>query len=97
MEPSAYSGALLKLTIKPGPSKFFVSLPYTHNPFPIGYTYDRKSRCVVGVHMAGSYVSEIIYGAAMMVQSRLPVQHLDKIVFPHPTVGEVVREALFML
>jgi len=25
------------------------------------------------------------------------VQHLDKIVFPHPTVGEVVREALFLL
>ena len=70
------------------------------NPKGTGFCkllYDRKSRCVVGVHMAGSYVSEIIYGAAMMVQSRLPVQHLDKIVFPHPTVGEVVREALFML
>ena len=59
--------------------------------------YDRKNRCVVGVHMVGSYVSEIIYGAAMMVHSKLPVQHLDKIVFPHPTVGEVVREALFLL
>lgn len=59
--------------------------------------YDRKNRCVVGVHLVGSYASEIIYGAAMMVHSRLPVQHLDKIVFPHPTVGEVVREALFML
>ena len=51
----------------------------------------------MGVHMVGSYVSEIIYGAAMMVHSKLPVQHLDKIVFPHPTVGEVVREALFLL
>lgn len=59
--------------------------------------YDKKNRCVVGVQLVGSYASEIIYGAAMMVQSRLPVQHLDKIVFPHPTVGEVVREALFML
>ena len=59
--------------------------------------YDRKNRCVVGVHLVGSYASEIIYGAAMMVHSKLPVQHLDKIVFPHPTVGEVVREALFLL
>lgn len=59
--------------------------------------YDNQHRCVVGVHMVGSYASEIIYGAAMMVHSKLPVQHLDKIVFPHPTVGEVVREALFML
>ena len=59
--------------------------------------YDLKNRCVVGVHLVGSYASEIIYGAAMMVHSKLPVQHLDKIVFPHPTVGEVVREALFLL
>ena len=59
--------------------------------------YDRKNLCVVGVHLVGSYASEIIYGAAMMVHSKLPVQHLDKIVFPHPTVGEVVREALFLL
>ena len=70
------------------------------NPKGTGFCkllYDRKNRCVVGVHMVGSYASEIIYGAAMMIHSRLPVQHLDKIVFPHPTVGEVVREALFML
>lgn len=70
------------------------------NPKGTGFCkllYDRKNRCVVGVHLIGSYASEIIYGAAMMVHSKLPVQHLDKIVFPHPTVGEVVREALFML
>ena len=70
------------------------------NPKGTGFCkllYDRKNRCVVGVHMVGSYVSEIIYGAAMMVHSKLPLQHLDKIVFPHPTVGEVVREALFLL
>ena len=59
--------------------------------------YDRKNRCVLGVHLVGSYASEMIYGAAMMVWSRLPVEHLDKIVFPHPTVCEVIREALFML
>lgn len=59
--------------------------------------YDKKRRRLVGVHMVGPYVSEIIYGAAMMVHSQLPVEHLDKIVFPHPTVCETVREALFML
>ena len=59
--------------------------------------YDLNNRCVVGVHLVGSYASEMIYGAAMMVQSKLPLQHLDKIVFPHPTVCEVIREALFMI
>ena len=59
--------------------------------------YDVKKRELVGVHIIGSYASEMIYGAAAMVYSKLPVQHLDKIVFPHPTVCEVIREALFML
>ena len=59
--------------------------------------YDKKGKRLVGVHMVGSYASEIIYGAAMMVYSQLPVEHLNKIVFPHPSVCEVVREALFMI
>lgn len=59
--------------------------------------YDTKNRKLVGVHMVGNYASEIIYGAAAMVYSYLPVEHLTKLVFPHPTVGEVVREALFMI
>ena len=59
--------------------------------------YDTKAKRIVGVHMVGSYASEIIYGAAMMVYSKLPVEHLNKIVFPHPSVCEVVREALFMI
>ena len=59
--------------------------------------YDTKNKRLVGAHMVGAYCSEMIYGAAMMVQSKLPLEHLNKIVFPHPTVAEVVREALFMI
>ncbi len=59
--------------------------------------YDTKNRQILGVHMVGSYASEIIYGAAAMVYSKLPKEHLDKIVFPHPSVAEVIREALFMI
>lgn len=56
---------------------------------------DRKYRRVVGVHMIGSYASEIIYGGAMMIETELRVEDLQEIVFPHPTVCEVIREALF--
>ena len=59
--------------------------------------YDVKKCQLVGVHIIGSHASEMIYGAAAMVYSKLPVQHLDKIVFPHQTICEVIREALFML
>jgi len=50
---------------------------------------------VLGVHMIGSYASEIIYGAAMMVEREMRLDSIKKFVFPHPTVGEVIREALY--
>ena len=50
---------------------------------------------VIGLHMIGSYASEIIYGAAMMVETEMRVTDIQKLVFPHPTVCEVIREAMF--
>ena len=57
---------------------------------------DKKHKNIVGLHMIGSYASEIIYGAAMMVETEMRVQDIQKFVFPHPTVCEVIREAMFM-
>ena len=58
---------------------------------------DKEHRRVIGVHMIGNYASEIIYGAAMMVDREMRVEQVQKLVFPHPTVGEVIREAMFMI
>ncbi len=58
---------------------------------------DNEHRSVLGVHMIGNYASEIIYGAAMMVDRKMRVEQVQKLVFPHPTVGEVIREAMFMI
>ena len=59
--------------------------------------YDIEKDRLVGVHMVGSYASEMIYGAALMMETELPLEQLKKLVFPHPTVCEVIREGLFML
>jgi dihydrolipoamide dehydrogenase len=56
---------------------------------------DRKYKTIRGVHMIGSYASEIIYGAAMMIETELRVEDIRQIVFPHPTVSEVLREAMW--
>ena len=57
---------------------------------------DNKHKNILGVHMIGTYASEIIYGAAMMVECEMRVTDVQKLVFPHPTVCEVIREAMFM-
>ena len=58
---------------------------------------DDDHKTVIGVHMIGSYASEIIYGAAAMVAEEKRVSDVQKLVFPHPTVCEVIRENLFTI
>ena len=58
---------------------------------------EENTKNIIGLHMIGSYASEIIYGAAMMIEMKMRVEDVQKIVFPHPTVGEVIREGSFMI
>lgn len=58
---------------------------------------DNDHRTILGVHMIGSYASEIIYGAASYVAEKKRVEDVRKLVFPHPTVCEVIREGMFMI
>lgn len=55
----------------------------------------KKRRTVLGVHIAGSYASEIIYGAVMMIEKEMQVEDIRRMVFPHPTVGEVFKEIMW--
>jgi dihydrolipoamide dehydrogenase len=56
---------------------------------------DAETQALLGVHMFGAYSSEIIWGAAAMIESGLCVEDVQEIVFPHPTVGEVIRSSMF--
>jgi dihydrolipoamide dehydrogenase len=56
---------------------------------------DKDSELVLGIHMYGAGVSEMIWGGAAIIESELRVKEAREIVFPHPTVGEVIRDALW--
>ena len=56
---------------------------------------DTDRNRLVGCHMVGSYASEIIMTATMMVDTEMTPARLQKLVFPHPTVAEMIREAIF--
>lgn len=47
---------------------------------------------VLGAHILGNPASEIITLATMAVELKLNVKDWNKVVFPHPTVGEILRE-----
>ncbi len=52
---------------------------------------------ILGVHMVGNLASEIIHSAAFMIETEMRVDDIKEMVFPHPTVCEVIRDALFLL
>ena len=49
---------------------------------------------ILGAHVLGNPASEIITLAGMAVELKLKAEEWKRVVFPHPTVGEIFREAL---
>ncbi|MDR1158991.1 MAG: FAD-dependent oxidoreductase [Oscillospiraceae bacterium] len=50
---------------------------------------------LLGVHMLGNPCSEIISTVSLAMGREVPIEALKKVIFPHPTVGEILRETLF--
>ncbi len=50
---------------------------------------------IIGCHMLGNPASELITIAGMAVEQELTVDDFRKVVFPHPTVSEIIHESLF--
>lgn len=54
--------------------------------------FDKKNKRLLGAHMLGNYSSEIIYGQAMMIEKNMTIEDIQNLVFPHPTVSEIIKE-----
>ena len=54
---------------------------------------ERGSQRVVGMQALANYASEFISTAAVFVETDMTLAQVKKIIFPHPTVGEIIREA----
>jgi dihydrolipoamide dehydrogenase len=58
---------------------------------------DADTNILKGVHLFGGVCSEMIYGAAAMIEAELRVQDIQQIIFPHPTVSEIIKDTLWEL
>lgn len=55
---------------------------------------DTKTKSLIGIQMIGSYVSEIIYGVAALIEKGCTVDEIERFIFPHPTVSEIIKQGL---
>ena len=57
----------------------------------------KKHHEVLGVHMLGNPCSEIIHSACIAIEMEMTAEQLQEVVFPHPTVSEIIKETVFTI
>ena len=55
---------------------------------------DANNHSVIGVHMIGNPCSEFISAASFVVSNGYTTEEMQQVVFPHPTVSEILHEIL---
>ena len=58
---------------------------------------DKKRGVLLGAQAICNYASEFIVAAGILIELETPVERIRELVFPHPTVSEILREAVFKL
>ena len=58
---------------------------------------NKKTNTLIGAHVIGSYSGEYIVAVSAMIDLEVDIENIKKLVFPHPTVCEIVREAIFTI
>ena len=58
---------------------------------------NKKTNTLIGAHIIGSYAGEFIVAVSAMIDLEVDIENIKKLVFPHPTVCEIVREAIFQI
>ena len=53
---------------------------------------DKASGRILGAQMTGNPCSEFIVVAAMAIEKQMTVCEMEKMIFPHPTVSEILKE-----
>ena len=56
---------------------------------------DNKTEKVIGAQALCNYSSEFIVSVGVMMEAEMTLEQIKKVVFPHPTVCEIIREAVF--
>ena len=58
---------------------------------------DAETDVLLGVHLLGAQCSEMIAGASTMIEAELRVSEIKEIIYPHPSVSEIIKDTLWNL
>jgi dihydrolipoamide dehydrogenase len=58
---------------------------------------DKKTKMLLGAHLIGHSVTEIINELSMAIKFEIPYTEISDLIHPHPTIGEAILEAIEIL
>ncbi len=58
---------------------------------------NESTNTLIGAHIIGTYAGEFIVAVSAMIDLEVDIENIKKLVFPHPTVCEIVREAVWQI
>jgi dihydrolipoamide dehydrogenase len=58
---------------------------------------DSRTNEIIGVHMVGAHVTEMIGGLSLAMRLETTAEELASVIFPHPTISESIVEAAHVL
>ncbi|MDR1803827.1 MAG: dihydrolipoyl dehydrogenase [Treponema sp.] len=58
---------------------------------------DAESRRILGIHAVGAYATEFIWGGAALIEQEFRIDEVKQLIFPHPTVSEIIRDVVWEL
>ncbi len=58
---------------------------------------DADTDVILGIHLLGAVSSEMVHSASVIIEAELRAKDVREIVFPHPSVSEIIKDVCFAL
>ena len=87
--------AILKASLPMSYSGRFVAENTLAGQGEVKVIADAENRRILGVHAIGAYAPEFIWGGAALIEQEFRIDDVKQLIFPHPTVSELIREAVW--
>jgi dihydrolipoamide dehydrogenase len=96
-EAAAKGIAILKTSLPMRVSGRFVAENTIMGQGAVKVIASAEDRRILGIHAVGAYASEFIWGGAAFIEQEFRVEEVRQLIFPHPTVAELIRDAVWAL
>jgi dihydrolipoamide dehydrogenase len=96
-EAAAKGIAVIKKTLPMAYSGRFVAENGFAAPGVVKVIADAQYRRILGIHALGAYAPEFIWGGAALIEQEFRVEDVRQLIFPHPTVSELIRDVCWEL